>query len=239
MTLDPDEERRRLEQISLDSWYARGPSGAAVGYCTKVFARHWRGGRCLELGPAEGVMTEALVAAFDHVELVEGSELFAADLAQRFPAATVHCSLFEEYEPSATFDAIVLGHVLEHVDSPRALLARARGWLAPGGAIYAAVPNARSVHRQAAVLMALLETEHSLNATDVHHGHRRVYDPESLRADVLGAGLRISVFGGYWLKPVSNAQIEEHWNAEMLEAFMALGERYPDTAAEIYVVATA
>lgn len=239
MSLDREAERRRLEQISLDSRYAQGPSGIAVTYCTKVFARHWRGGRCLELGPAEGLMTQALVGAFDHVELVEGSQSFVDDLTRRFPDAVVRCALFEEYEPDSAFDAIILGHVLEHIERPLELLARARGWLAPGGAIYAAVPNARSIHRQAAVLLSLLESEHSLNEMDVHHGHRRVYDPEALRADVLGAGLRISVFGGYWLKPVSNAQIEAHWSAEMLEAFMALGERYPDTAGEIYVVATA
>ena len=46
------------------------------------------------------------------------------------------------------------------------------------------------------------------------------------------------MFGGYWLKPLSNAQLDRDWTPEMLDAFMALGERYPDVAAEIYVVAT-
>jgi hypothetical protein len=45
------------------------------------------------------------------------------------------------------------------------------------------------------------------------------------------------VFGGYWLKPLSNAQLEAHWTPEMLEAYMQVGERYPDIAAEIYVIA--
>jgi 2-polyprenyl-3-methyl-5-hydroxy-6-metoxy-1,4-benzoquinol methylase len=184
-------------------------------------------------------MTGALVSSFEHVELVEGSERFAVELARRFPDAKVHHALFEDYEPNTTFDAIILGHVLEHVEDPRALLARTRGWLAPSGAVYVAVPNARSIHRQAAVLMSLLETEHSFNEADAHHGHRRVYDPETLRADISAAGLRVSIFGGYWLKPLSNEQIEAHWSAEMLDAFMALGERYPDTAAELYVVAGA
>jgi hypothetical protein len=39
------------------------------------------------------------------------------------------------------------------------------------------------------------------------------------------------------LKPVSNKQIETSWNPEMLNAFMKLGERYPDIAGEIYVIA--
>lgn len=45
------------------------------------------------------------------------------------------------------------------------------------------------------------------------------------------------MFGGYWLKPVSNGQIEENWTGKMVEAFMKLGERYPDIAAEIYIIA--
>ena len=50
-----------------------------------------------------------------------------------------------------------------------------------------------------------------VTATDHHHGHRRVYDPESFRRDFHAAGLRIEFFGGYWLKPVSNSQLEQHW----------------------------
>ena len=101
----------------------------------------------------------------------------------------------------------------------------------------AAVPNSKSVHRQAAVLMGLLAREDSLNEMDIHHGHRRVFNPESFKEVFIKAGMRIRDYGGYWLKPVSNAQIEQSWTPEMLHAFMLLGERYPDIAAEIYVVA--
>jgi hypothetical protein len=93
------------------------------------------------------------------------------------------------------------------------------------------------LHRQAAVLLGLLEFEEQLNEADIHHGHRRVYNPETFRRDFLKAGLTIEVFGGYWLKPVSNAQIEQSWTSEMLQAFMKLGERYPDISAEMYIVA--
>jgi hypothetical protein len=82
-----------------------------------------------------------------------------------------------------------------------------------------------------------LTSEDALNETDIQHGHRRVFSPESFRQCFLRAGLAIEVFGGYWIKPVSNRQIEQSWTPEMLGAFMRLGERYPDIAAEIYVVA--
>jgi 2-polyprenyl-3-methyl-5-hydroxy-6-metoxy-1,4-benzoquinol methylase len=119
------------------------------------------------------------------------------------------------------------------------ILKRAARWLSPDGRIFAAVPNSRSLHRQAAVIMDLLPFEEALNEADRHHGHRRVYNPETFRRDFSLANLTIEIFGGYWLKPVSNSQIERDWSREMLEGFMRLGERYPDIAGEIYIVARA
>jgi len=125
----------------------------------------------------------------------------------------------------------------EFDDDRRPLLERARDWVAPGGLALATVPNAHSLHRQAAVLMGLLPVENALNDTDRHYGHRRVYDLAGLRADFAAAGWTVTRTGGYWLKPVSNAQTAEHWTPEMLDAYLRLGERYPESAAEIYVVA--
>lgn len=231
-------EKQRLDAVAGDSWYARGVSAISLRHQTRVFERHWRPGACLELGPAEGLMTAELAKRFDDLTCVDGADEFCTALTRRFPNVRVVNALFEEFEPHRVFDTIVLGHVLEHVQDPGALLGRVRTWLAPHGRVLACVPNARSVHRQMAVEMGILPTEHSLNATDIHHGHRRVYDPETLRDDFRMAGLRVEVFGGFWLKPISNSQIDASWTEPMIEAAMSVGERYPDVAAEIYVVAT-
>ena len=239
MPLDETEERSRLASIAADSWYAKGINPATIKYSAKVFSRHWRPGHLLEMGPAEGVMTDLLAPHFDRMTLVDGSEQFCKSLQERFPKATVVHSLFEEFSTTESFDTIVLGHVLEHVDNTVELLSIARKLLRPGGVICAAVPNSRSLHRQGAVLMGLLPYESSLNDTDRHHGHRRVYNPESLTRDFRDANLKVKVFGGYWIKPLSNGQLEAQWTAPMIDAFMQLGERYPDIAAEIYVIAEA
>lgn len=230
-------EHDRLADIAADSWYGKGVNAATVAYSLRIFSRHWRPGSCLELGPAEGLATRSLVEHFDDLTCVDGAEIFCRDLRARHPKIAVECALFEDYEPRKTFDNIVLGHVLEHVDDPVSILSRARGWLSANGRVFAAVPNARSFHRQMAVVMDLLATEHDLNDVDRHHGHRRVYDPESFRRDFAAAGLRVELFGGYWIKTVPNHQIEAHWTPEMIEAAMVVGERYPDVAAEIYVIA--
>lgn len=230
-------ESNHLESIARVSLYAAGANSATIRHSYHIFDRHFCEGATLELGPAEGVMTEYLAKRFKELTLVDGAETFCRELKLKYPTADVVHSIFEEFMPKRKFDNIVLGHVLEHVADPVQILSLAKKWLAPTGRILAAVPNARSLHRQAAVLMGLLECEDSLNEADKHHGHRRVFNPETFRSAFHKAGLKIDIFGGYWLKPVSNRQIEESWTPEMLAAFMTLGERYPDIGGEIYVVA--
>jgi 2-polyprenyl-3-methyl-5-hydroxy-6-metoxy-1,4-benzoquinol methylase len=232
------QELDALQRISEVSRYSAGVMPTAIRYCYRLVERFSRGRRLLEMGPAEGVMTELLAASDFDLTVVEGSSLFCDSLRQRFPKTNVVHALFEEFEPAGPFDTIVLGHVLEHVEDPVSVLRRVRGWLAPGGTVFGAVPNARSLHRQAAVVMGLLEQEDALNEADRHHGHRRVFTPESFRNSFIAAGLRVDVFGGYWLKPLSNGQLEQAWTQPMLDAYMQLGERYPDIAGEIYVVAS-
>lgn len=232
-------ELQHLDKIQEKSLYCAGVNTDTIQYSFEIFKRYMKGNSILEMGPAEGVMTDLLVTLDMDLTVVEGAKGFCDDLKKRYPDITVEHNLFEDFKPQQKFDNIVLGHVLEHVEDPVDIIARAKNWLSPEGRVLAAVPNSRSLHRQAAVIMGLLDFEEQLNEADKHHGHRRVYNPETYRRDFLAAGYDIEVFGGYWMKPVSNGQIEATWTKEMLDAFMALGERYPDIAGEIYIIATA
>lgn len=231
-------EYERLESISNVSRYSEGLNEYMVRYSFHVAQRWITGPRVLELGPAEGLMTDELVMGGFDLTVVEGSKLFCDEIAARHPHVRVVHSVFEDFRSEPIFDTIILGHVLEHVDEPVGILKLVKSWLNPRGRVFAAVPNARSLHRQAAVLMDILGSEDELNSTDIHFGHRRVFNPENFRSLFSAAGFEIEFFGGYWLKPVSNTQIAETWNPQMIDAFFKIGERYPDIAAEIYVVAT-
>jgi 2-polyprenyl-3-methyl-5-hydroxy-6-metoxy-1,4-benzoquinol methylase len=183
-------------------------------------------------------MTQHLVKKYTDITVVEGSDVFCKQLEKQFPTIEIVNSLFEDYQPGKQFSNILLGHVLEHVEDPVQILKLVGEWLEPEGVILAAVPNSRSLHRQASVIMGIQAAEAAMSELDFHHGHRRIYDPESFRGDFVKASLQVAHYGGYWLKPVSNDQIHSSWTKQMLLAFMKLGERYPDIAAEIYVVAT-
>ena len=231
----------RVEKIAENSIYSKGINSIPMAYSGEIFKRFLNTNEnILELGPAEGVMTEILYPHFSDYTVVDGAKIFVDDLKKRYPDIHAYTSLFENFDAGdKKFHNIVLGHVLEHVENPVEILKKCKEWLPKtGGSIVAAVPNANSLHRQAAVLMGLLGSTKQLNETDKLIGHRRVYDLNTLQEDFIKAGLKIICSGGYWLKPVSNAQIERDWNREMIDAFLKLGEKYPDIAGEIYIVAT-
>lgn len=196
------------------------------------------GTRGLELGPAEGEMTQFLVNDFEQLTVVEGSADLLAQIPERENLIKVH-ALFEEFEPEHSFDSIILEHVLEHVDDPVSLLNHVKDWLSPNGRLFLGVPNGNSIHRLAAVKMGLLSNPCQLNSRDLALGHRRVYTPQTFRADIDKSGLKVVEIGGVYLKPLSNGQIQQHWSEEMIQGFYELGKDFPELAAEIFVVCKA
>jgi len=236
-------EKERLERISENSIYSKGISAITQQYCVQIFIRYLKEGSILELGPAEGVMTDILYPLYpQNYTIVDGSSVFVNNLKKRYPSINAVESIFEEFDPNnltpSTFDNIILGHVLEHVVDPVVVLGLCRKWLKNEGLILAAVPNKNSIHRQAAVEMGLLKKLDDFSEKDKRHGHRRIFGQDSLLEIFNKAGLYIIANGGYWLKPISDAQVESQWTDSMIPAFLKLGELYPDIAGEIYAIAT-
>jgi trans-aconitate methyltransferase len=233
-----DEELARLETCADDGIYSAGVNTTTNLYSAGVFRRWWRGESVLEMGCGDGNTTRILLEDFDDVTVIDGSRSLADKVAAEFPDVTVVCELFERWQPARKYDTVVLNHTLEHVHDPVEVLRYAAGWLAVDGVICASVPSAGSLHRQAAVLMGLLPAENSLTPSDHRGGHRRVSTPGEFRSQFTQAGLEVDHSGGYWLKPLSNGQTDEWFTPEMIDAFMELGERYPELAAETYVIAS-
>lgn len=232
-------EKEKLNVIAQNSIYGQGVGRTTTLYCGKIFLRHMiTPGSVLEMGPADGVMTELLYTRFQaDYTVVDAGEAFIAKIKEKFPGIHSVVTLFEAYEPQRFFDNIILGHVLEHVANPVALLHACKQWLTARGRIFAAVPNQNSIHRQAAVKMGLLARTDELNEKDRRHGHRRVFDLEALQTCFSQAELEIYEKGGYWLKPLADRQIEKTWTPAMITAFLELGESYPEIAGEIYCIA--
>ncbi len=106
------------------------------------------GARVLELGSGDGAYLASLARRGLAVSGVEPSAAgLAASLARGVPVRQDSVETVEVAEASQ--DAIVLWHVLEHLDDPEAALIRVREWLVPEGRLVIGVPNLDSL--QAAI----------------------------------------------------------------------------------------
>lgn len=195
-----------------------------------------RGGRVLEMGCATGELTSLLAPLAEDYHVVEGSARYAAVTAARVPDATVHHALWEAWQPDGLFTDVVCVCALEHVEDPVGVIARVTRWLVPGGRLHVVVPNADSLHRHVGVAMGLLDERTSLSESDARIGHRRVYDVDTLRADLVAAGYVVRHWQGVFLKVLSNAQMLG-WDWSLVRALHEVGQRFPAHCAELYAVA--
>jgi SAM-dependent methyltransferase len=206
-----------------------------VEFCYRSFRKFFKGTIACELGPSTGYMTRYLLNDFSELDVVEGSKNLLDQIPDHVKLKKYH-SLFEDFTPSRKYDTIIMSHVLEHIEQPVEVVRKISNWLGDDGVFIICVPNAKSFHRMAAVKMGLLNSEYELNERDKQLGHYRIYDFKLLIDHSRQAGLEIISSGGVFLKFVSNKQIEDTWNDQMIEAYYQIGEHFQENAAEIYIV---
>lgn len=123
-------ERERVTEIARKAGYSEGVMQYTTGYCGEIFRRYMIPGSVLELGPAEGVMTDILFPAFsEDYTIVDGADFFVELAKKRHQGLKGKACLFEDYKPGRKFDNIILGHVLEHVENPVEILKLCSVWL--------------------------------------------------------------------------------------------------------------
>jgi 2-polyprenyl-3-methyl-5-hydroxy-6-metoxy-1,4-benzoquinol methylase len=224
------DEKDRLSAVA--AWYAAaGFEGRMVRESARRLATRCRGSSALEIGCGEGFVTLELSRRLERVIVVEGAEEYAQRLRERhlLNVEVVH-GLIEDFDTEATFDTVVVSHVLEHVADPIALLIACVRHLNPRGVVLIAVPNAGSLHRRVGVRLELLSELQDLSEADVQIGHRRVYDEARLRHDIHAAGLGIDALQGHFLKPLSNQQMDQ-LSSGLQGAFVGLGDELPTSIA--------
>ena len=138
-------------------------------------------GHVAEIGAGLGTISERLRPHVDHLDLVEPTAALAERLRAKF-ADDRGCGVAEqsleswmETSPGATYDAIVMVNVLEHIEDDRAAARGLFDAMKPGGTLLIFVPA-----------LPFLYSE-----LDRIYGHYRRYRRRELRDSVEKAGFRI------------------------------------------------
>ncbi|CAH0131384.1 methyltransferase domain-containing protein [Pseudomonas mediterranea] len=219
---DFDSRLRRYMLDSFGPWLAEGPT--------------------LEMGCFEGAFTALFAERFADLTVIEAaSDLIEVTRNKVGSGVSFVCSTFEEAELPPRFANIFLIHTLEHLDDRQAVLKRIHSWLAPGGRLFIAVPNANAPSRQIAVKMGLIEHNSAVTEGERLHGHRVTYTLDTLDHEVRSAGWRVSQRGGVFFKPLANFQLDKALETQLIDdrfmdACHALGMVYPDLCASVFVI---
>jgi 2-polyprenyl-3-methyl-5-hydroxy-6-metoxy-1,4-benzoquinol methylase len=191
--------------------------------------------RVLSLGIGHQVLPKAIIEglcpSLVRYSLIEGSpeiiETFRSKTNLPANVEVIH-TYFEDYRPTEKFDAIEMGFVLEHVNDPAAIVRQFSQYLAPDGAMFIAVPNARSLHRLIGHEAGFLDNVYRLSPEDLQLGHQRYFDHDSLCKLVLDAGLKIVNTEGILLKPLTSGQLKSlNLSNAVVEGLLKVGVTLP------------
>lgn len=201
-------------------------------------------GSMLELGCGWGEITSRLAPYVAKFVSVDGSAEFIkhAQAKNQHANVTFLHSLFEDLQFKAEFNYVIAAYVLEHVQDPIKILLKAYEMLKPGGLIYSVVPNAKAFSRQMAVEMDLMDNIYELTENDIAHGHRRVFDMQSLLEVHQNAGFSILENSAHIFKPFADFQMREMTDTGLIgraqmSGLHKMARHYPEISNGIYVIA--
>jgi 2-polyprenyl-3-methyl-5-hydroxy-6-metoxy-1,4-benzoquinol methylase len=234
------DEKQRLESIARYFSMKDGFNGYMNKYRVSKILELCVGKTVLDIGSADAFMAEALSPFFKRIVAVDGStELINRAKARLGDLSNIELinMLAEDFDTSEKFDLVLLSFVLEHVVNPVAVLEKAATFIAPKeGSMFVMVPNARSLHRRVGVALGILSELDALSDEDRKQGHRRVYTEEKLRAHLESASLHVLEIGTFFIKPLSNPQMEQ-LDTKIADAFFNISRDLPGLGSMIYAKA--
>ncbi|BAQ65658.1 bifunctional 2-polyprenyl-6-hydroxyphenol methylase/3-demethylubiquinol 3-O-methyltransferase UbiG [Geminocystis sp. NIES-3709] len=185
----------------------------------------------LELGLGHGFTAELFAKSCSRHVIVDGASAVIDQFKGNHPTfqGEIVLSYFETYTPEEPFDVIIMGFVLEHVDDPDLILVRYREFLKPGGKIYIAVPNAKSLNRRLGLELGLIDDIYSLNDNDIALGHKRQFCRDTLHTRLKKNGYHVTYEEGIYLKPLPLAVLKTLPDFQAnLDAMLKVGINFPD-----------
>lgn len=232
-------ETQKLDHIAQRHDTHADFDGVLAFYSGRIIAPQLRGLRVLECGCSTGVMTPMLLESARELEVVEGSKVYAGAVEQKFSGRLkMFCSLFENFDPPAPYDAAVVAGVLHHLERPLEVLQRIAAWVRADGVLHVTVPSMTSFHRQLGVAMGVAQAVDSTSERNKFFKQPGRFTKDRLVELVTQAGLRTLECRGFFFKPFPHEIMNSLALPEnLLDGLFEMGRQYPELACQLYLKA--
>jgi len=200
-------------------------------YPKRIVANSGQAKSVLELGLGHGFSTNIFSTNFERHVVLDGSPAVIRNFKKKFPDCTAEIveTYFETFHSEERFDVIVMGFILEHVEDPLQIIEHYKKFLAPGGKVFLAVPNAEVLNRRLGHLAGMLDDIEALSENDHLLGHKRYYTVNSLTETIDRAGYQIEEMEGIYLKPFTTSQIISlNLGEEVIQGLCEVGVDFPE-----------
>ena len=239
-----DEELIHLNNLQSGSRFAANFDYKMHDYHLVKFKKIIEGLDCLELGCYHGMMTKKLSKICKRVTAVDFDSV-CVDETKKYCADRENVSVvkadFFEYMEYCHYDIIYFSHSLEHIKEDYKLIENIFKQMKKGAILITIVPNGKSLSRQIAVKMGIVESELSVTEFEKKIGHYRTYDMQSFQKIFQTFDFSQLQFGGIMPKIFSNNQFDkcleyEIIDEDFLDALFSLSDSFVDISASIYSV---
>ena len=246
----PEKEKKFLDDLVRDyrdvSPYSRCKK-EIIHSVIQTFMQNAEAKTGLQLGCSNGYETSILAGQLKELKVIDGSSVFIEKMksSNTYPNVEFRYSLFEEYSippGEKKYDYVFCNYILEHVFETGTVLKMIREVIADDGIFFGVVPNANAFSRRLALEMKLITGLKDLTENDHRHGHRRVYDMNSFRADITSAGFEIIDSRGLIFKILSDFQLNKMMEQQIvtdahIHALYKAGLDHPDSTDSIFIAA--
>lgn len=192
----------------------------------------------LECGLGHGYTSNIFQQFFDRHVILDADEKIIKNFKNKYPMckSEIVKTYFEDFESDEKFDNVVLGFILEHVDSPVDILKKYKRFKKRDGKMFLTVPNAEALNRRIGYKANMLQDIWQLSDNDRKLGHKRYYSIESIERECKKSGLEIIRVEGLFLKPLTTKQlISLKLSTKVFEALCDVGREYPELCVGLLV----
>ena len=225
-----------IEEVAKKYLVANDYDFVNTDYAFSIFKDYIKGKIVLEIGSADGVMTEKIVNISKKLDIVEPSDVYC-DIVKNIKGINlVFNDFIENISFENTYEVVLMASLMHHIECPEDFLLNIKKVLNNDSTILATVPNMTSLHRQMGVEMGLLNSVYDETERNRKFHQIGRFDLISFKKLFEDCGYEILESYGYMLKPFpSDIMLKLNLSQEQLNGLFNLGKKYQEICSQLFV----